>query len=42
LKYSEQIRMKSVWKAVSATPASACRRRCLTFVSAADVEMASL
>ena len=43
LKYSEQIRMKSVWKAVptgagSATPASACRRRRLTFVSAADVE----
>ena len=43
LKYSEQIRMKSVWKAVptgagSATPASACRRRRFTLVSAADVE----
>ena len=41
LKYSEQ--EKYVWKAVptgagSATPASACRRRRLTFVSAADVE----
>ncbi len=41
LKNNEQ--EKSVWKAVptgagSATPASACRRRRLTFVSAADVE----